>query len=100
MLFIKDMLFLDGAIANLAPDIDLFAEITHVATYFAQRHGDQIAREVGIDPRHLEIDLESIKGSMGLTNDVDSITYRDLQERREVIRKRMEERRRTKRAKT
>jgi ubiquinone biosynthesis protein len=100
MLFIKDMLFLDGAIANLAPDIDIFAEITHVATYFAERHGDRIAGEVGIDPRNLEIDLESIKGSMGITNEVDSITYRDLQKRREIIQSRMEERRRSKRAKT
>jgi ubiquinone biosynthesis protein len=100
MLFIKDMLFLDGAIATLAPDIDLFAEITHIATYFAEHHGERIAQEVGIDPRRLDIDLEGIKGSMGITNDVDSITYRDLQARREIIRTRMEERRKAKRAKT
>ena len=94
MLFVKDLLFLDGAIATLAPDIDLFAEITKVATYFATHHGERIATDVGIDPRSVQIDLAGIKGSMGVTDDVQTMTYRDLQARRETIRKRMEERRR------
>jgi ubiquinone biosynthesis protein len=91
MLFVKDMLFLDGALATLAPDVDLFAEITHVATYFATRHGERIAAEVGIDPRKLEVDVSGFKASMGVTDDVETLTYRDLQKRRETIRKRMEE---------
>jgi ubiquinone biosynthesis protein len=88
------MLFLDGALATLAPDVDLFAEITHVATYFAEQHGARIFADVGIDPRQQEIDLEGMKASMGLTNDVDGITHRELQERRQVIRERMENHRR------
>jgi ubiquinone biosynthesis protein len=96
MLFVKDLLFLDGALATLAPDVDLFAEITEVATYFATRYGERIAQDVGIDPRQQEVDLEGFKASMGLTNDVQALTYRDLQARREVIRKRMEEHRRDK----
>jgi ubiquinone biosynthesis protein len=94
MLFVKDMLFLDGAIATLAPDIDLFAEITRIATYFAVHHGERIAADVGIDPRKVNVDLDGMRASMGLTSEVESITYRDLQARRETIRKRMEERRR------
>jgi ubiquinone biosynthesis protein len=96
MLFIKDLLFLDAAIANLAPDIDLFAELTKIATYFATQHGDRIFADVGLDPRRMEIDLDGLKGSMGLESDVRSITHRELQERRDVIRRRMEERRRKK----
>jgi ubiquinone biosynthesis protein len=91
MLFVKDMLFLDGALATLAPEIDLFAEITHIAEYFAVTHGDRIARDVGIDPRRQQIDLDGMRASMGLTPEIDSLTYRELQARREVIRKRMEE---------
>jgi ubiquinone biosynthesis protein len=91
MLFVKDMLFLDGAMATLAPDIDLFAEITHVAEYFAVTHGERIARDVGIDPRSQQIDLDGMRASMGLTAEVESLTYRDLQARREIIRKRMED---------
>jgi ubiquinone biosynthesis protein len=94
MLFVKDMLFLDGAIATLAPDIDVFAEITRIATYFATHHGERIAADVGIDPRNVDVDLGGVRASMGLTSEVESITYRDLQARRETIRKRMEDRRR------
>jgi ubiquinone biosynthesis protein len=93
MLFIKNLLFLDGAMASLAPDVDLFQEITAVATYFATNYGERIAADVGIDPRRQVVDLEGFKASMGITNDVDTLTYRDLQARREIIRKRMEEHR-------
>jgi ubiquinone biosynthesis protein len=91
MLFVKDLLFLDGALATLAPDVDLFQEITDVATYFATRYGERIAREVGIDPRVQAVDLEGFKASVGVSADVQTLTYRDLQERREIIRRRMEE---------
>jgi ubiquinone biosynthesis protein len=93
MLFVKDMLFLDGALGTLAPDVDLFAEITHVAQYFATQHGERIARDVGIDPRQVEVDLDGMRASMGLKDDVTHITHRELQERRAIIRKRMEDHR-------
>ena len=35
MLFVKNLVFLDGAIATLAPDLDLFAEIAEISMYFA-----------------------------------------------------------------
>lgn len=89
MLFAKNMVFLDAAIANLAPDVDLFAEITHLAMYFAQNHGEQIAADIGVDPDSYEIDLSSVKASFGVEDAVDTMTYRDLQERRELIRKRL-----------
>jgi ubiquinone biosynthesis protein len=92
MLFIKDLLFLDSALATLAPDVDLFAEITEVATYFATRYGERIAHDVGIDPRQQAVDLEGVKASLGITADVDRLTYRDLQARREIIRTRMGQR--------
>ena len=93
MLFVKNMIFLDGALATLAPDVDIFAEITYLATYFATQHGDRIAKDIGIDPRTIDVDLDGMKASMGLSPDVSRITHRELQERRELIRKRMEERR-------
>jgi len=94
MLFVKDLLFCSSAIATHAPDIDLFAEITHIATYFATNHGERIAGEVGVDPRQRALDLTGIKASIGLTPDVDAVTYRDLQARRELIRERMQKRHR------
>ena len=35
MLFVKNLVFLDGAIATLAPDLDLLAEIGEVSMHFA-----------------------------------------------------------------
>lgn len=93
MLFVKNMVFLDGAIATLAPDVDLFAEITHVATYFATHHGERIAQEVGLDGATWEVDLTAVKASYGVDPTVTtSLTYGELQERRELVRKRMERR--------
>jgi ubiquinone biosynthesis protein len=91
MLYVKDLLFLDGALATLAPDVDLFEEVTHIAMYFTQRYGERIATEVGVDPRQRAVDLEGFKASLGVSSEVDRMTYRDLQTRRELIRKRMEE---------
>lgn len=92
MLFIKDLLFLDSSMPRYAPDVDIFAEITSLAAYFAAKHGERIASDVGIDPRVIPVDLEGVRGTLGLDSSVQQITYRELHERREVIRKRMEHR--------
>jgi ubiquinone biosynthesis protein len=91
MLFVKNMVFIDGAIASLAPDLDLFAEIADISLYFAQTHGERIAADVGIDPRDTPLDITDIKGviMMGAEKDA-SLTYRELQRRRELIAARME----------
>lgn len=92
MLFVKNMVFLDGAIARLAPDLDLFAEIAHVATYFATTHGARLAAEVGMNPAEYEFDPDGIRAAFGVEADVEHMTYRDLQERRETIRRRLQDR--------
>jgi ubiquinone biosynthesis protein len=89
MLYVKNMVFLDGAIARLAPDLDLLAEITQISMYFAQRHGERIATELGIDATNVQFDFDGVKAGFGLESDVDSLTYRELQERRQIIQKRM-----------
>lgn len=94
MLYVKNLLFLDGALATLAPDVDLFAEVTEIATQFALRHGARIAADIGVDPRDQAVDLDAFRAQLGVTPDVEAMTYRDLQARRELIRKRMEEHRR------
>ena len=92
MLYVKNMVFLDGAIARLAPDLDLFAEITNITMYFAQTHGEKLFADVGIDPSTFEIDLEGVKNSIGVDATTERLTYRELQERRELIRSRFEKR--------
>jgi ubiquinone biosynthesis protein len=91
MLYVKNMVFLDGAIARLAPDLDIIGEIASISLYFAQRHGDRLGEELGIDPNQVEINLDSVKAGFGLDASTEGLTYRQLQQRRELINKRMRE---------
>ena len=90
MLYVKDLLFLDGAMATLAPNLDLFATLTEIAMYFATQHGQRIADDVGIDLNAAGIDITSIKASMGVEAHVEGLTYAQLQDRRALISKRMD----------
>jgi ubiquinone biosynthesis protein len=91
MLFVKNMVFIDGAIANLAPDLDLFDEVAQISLYFATQHGDRIAADVGIDPRTIELDMEGVRAGFGVDGSVEHFTHRDLQARRETMRRRLAE---------
>ena len=92
MLFVKDILFLNGSMATLAPDVDILGEILAVITYFTERHGERIARDIGVELAESPIDLDGYRAAMGFTEDTGAITFRDLQERRELIRRRLEQR--------
>ena len=91
MLFVKNILFLNGAMATMAPDVDILGEVVAIATYFTERHGEQIARDVGIEALTTPIDLDGYRAALGFTDDVETITFHDLQERRELIRRRLEQ---------
>ncbi|MBW2383452.1 MAG: AarF/ABC1/UbiB kinase family protein [Deltaproteobacteria bacterium] len=91
MLYAKDMLFFDGAVAELAPDLNMFAEMARIYTYFVQRHGATIAARIGFDPAQTSLDLTGVKASLGLNEGVESITHRELQERRQIIQRKFEE---------
>jgi ubiquinone biosynthesis protein len=102
MLFVKNLVFLDGAIAALAPDLDLFSEIISISTYFATTHGERIASDVGIDADTFEFDFDGLKAGFGVDpGTTESFRYEDLVDRRAVIRERMatrsEEQRRARR---
>ena len=98
MLYVKDMVFLDGAMAQMAPNVDVLAEIVAVVMYFHVHHGERIAREMGLaDGAVPVLDIDGIRASFGITEPVDHLTYRELQDRRELIRRRMEQRQRPRR---
>ncbi|MGE0881511.1 MAG: ABC1 kinase family protein [Acidimicrobiia bacterium] len=92
MLYVKNLVFLDGAIATLAPDLDLLGEIATVSMHFATAHGERLSRELGIDATSVEVDMAGWKGAFGVDQSTERLTYRELQERRDLIRKRMSER--------
>ncbi len=91
MLFVKDMLFVDGAVATMAPEIDLLGEVAVIAAYFAEHHAERIAAEVGVDVRSTPVDLDGLRASIGLSAETRQITYRELQARRETLRHKLEE---------
>ena len=100
MLFVKNMMFLDASTASLAPDLDILGEVAHIYGYFQEHYGDQIALDLGLAPgEQIELDMDAVKAGMGLGEEWgDSLTYADVRERRDVIRRRMESRRRGSRA--
>ena len=89
MLYVKNMVFLDGAMARLAPDLDLIGEIAKISMMFAERHGERIGRELGIDHTAIEMNMDGVKAGFGVDTTTDSLTYRELQARRDLISKRM-----------
>jgi ubiquinone biosynthesis protein len=94
MLFIKNLVFLDGAIATLAPDLDILGEIGNVSMHFATAHGERLAGDLGMDPSSYELDLAGVRASFGYEPGEGAITYRELQARREIIRDRLQKRER------
>lgn len=91
MLYVKNMIFFDGAITLFAPDVNLFDQLLRIYGYFMSRHGDRITGDLGFDPRLVAVDLEGVKRSLGLEGDVASLTQRELNERRQQIQQRLEE---------
>ena len=93
MLFIKNMVFLDGAISTLAPDLDILGEIGNISVHLATTHGDRLASDLGLEPGAYELDLSGVRASFGYEDGAEgAVTYRDLQARREIIRSRLRKR--------
>ncbi|MEP7048174.1 MAG: AarF/UbiB family protein [Ilumatobacteraceae bacterium] len=89
MLYVKNMVFLDGAMARLAPDLDLLAEIANISMLFAERHGERLGRELGLDQSTFELNMDGVKAGFGVGSSTEQLTYRELQSRRALIQKRM-----------
>ena len=89
MLYVKNMVFLDGALARLAPNLDLLAEVANITLIFTQKHGQRLGQELGIDPTKVEFNFDSVKAGLGVDANTHSLTYAELQERRQLIQKRM-----------
>jgi ubiquinone biosynthesis protein len=93
MLFVKNLMFLDGSIATLAPDLDLFAEIEAIALMFAQKHGERIMAQLGLETQaDWAPDMAGIKASFGLDDSTEHLTHRELQARRAEVREKFADR--------
>jgi ubiquinone biosynthesis protein len=94
MLFVKNMVFLDGAIATLAPDLDLFGEIEAISLMFAEKHGERIMQQLGLQVQEdWKPDLSSMKAGFGVDDSTEHLTYREIQARRAQVREKFDGRR-------
>ena len=90
MLYVKNLIFIDGAIATLAPDLDLFGEVTYIATHFFTQHGQTIANELGVDHGDWQLDLDGIKAGFGVDPaEREALSHAELTARRAEINKRL-----------
>lgn len=93
MLYVKNLMFLDGAIARLAPKLDIIGEFANLSLHMATTYGDHIAADMGVDAADLKVSPDAIKASFGIVDpEVSTVTYADLQARRELIRRRLSHR--------
>ena len=91
---LSDLIFIDGAINTLAPELDMFATVTDVATHFAVTHGPTIASQLGLAGESWEVDMDGIKAGFGVDPaTTNRLTYAELRERRALINKRLSGRR-------
>jgi ubiquinone biosynthesis protein len=93
MLYVKNLIFIDGAIGTLAPELDMFAVVTKIATHFATAHGPAIAAQLGMSNAGWEVDVDGIKAGFGVDpSERSTLTYAELQERRALIQRRLRHR--------
>ena len=92
MLFVKNMVFLDGAIATLAPDLDLFARdrgaspcSSPPSTASASWPSSASSRPTSWAP-----DMTGIKAGFGLDAATEGLTHRELQARRAQVREKFD----------
>lgn len=90
MLYVKNLIFVDGAIATLAPELDMFSVVTNIATHFATTHGAAISAQLGTGGEAWEIDADGLKAGFGVDPaETSTLTYAELRERRSLIRRRL-----------
>ncbi len=94
MLYVKNLIFIDGAIGTLAPELDMFAVVTNIATHFATNHGPTIAAQLGLSSSGWQVDVDGLKAGFGVDpNERSTLSYAELQERRALIQRRLSRRR-------
>jgi ubiquinone biosynthesis protein len=90
MLYVKNLIFVDGAIATLAPELDMFSVVTKIATHFATTHGPAISAQLGMGSDAWQVDVDGIKAGFGVDPaSTSTLTYAELRERRSLIRRRL-----------
>jgi ubiquinone biosynthesis protein len=82
MLWAKNVVFVDAAIGEVAPECDVLAVLGETAALFAVQHGARLMNETG---EALVVDARAIRTSLGVAGDCESMTWDQMQQRRALI---------------
>jgi ubiquinone biosynthesis protein len=88
-LFMKGMIYLNGAIAALASDVNILETMGTVFAYFAQTHGAVFASDFGVDLAAIPFE-ETMQSQIGAQLGVDVSEGISFREMSEIQAKRME----------
>jgi ubiquinone biosynthesis protein len=81
-LYIKNNVYLNGAITALAPDIDVLAEIGAAFEHLATQHGEQVKAETGLDLTDAAFSADAVAEVMRaqLGQDAEGLTAHEVNE--------------------
>ena len=81
--------FIERSFGALDADFGGVLSLERSAVHRFAAASEQLAREVGMDPTIYEYDEDGIRAAFGVDDTTESMTYRQLQERRQLIRSRL-----------
>lgn len=82
MLWAKNVVFIDAAIGEIAPECDVLAVLGEVAMRFVMQHGQALSGNLG---REVTVSEDAIRTSLGVSPAIKSMTWNELAQRRALI---------------
>jgi ubiquinone biosynthesis protein len=92
MLFVKNFAYLSSVMQELDPDMDLLNEFLEVASAFFGRNGVRVATEIGFSLSADDVSDITFRRVAGIRENVPSLTWKELGERRNSLMDRMDRR--------
>ena len=92
MLFVKNFAYLSSVMQELDPEMDLLQEFLEVASTFFSRNGVRVATEIGFSLSADDVSDITFRRVAGIRENVPSLTWKELGERRNSIMERMDKR--------
>ena len=92
MLFVKNFAYLSSVMQELDPEMDLLQEFLEVASSFFSRNGVKVATEIGFSLSADDISDITFRRVAGIKEDVPSLTWKEIGDRRNSLVERMDRR--------
>ncbi len=92
MLFVKNFAYLSSVMQELDPEMDLLQEFLEVAASFFGKNGVRVATEIGFSLSADDVSDVTFRRVAGIRDNVSTLTWKELGERRSSIIERMDKR--------